>query len=83
METINRIAEVVERNNVVNELIELIAKNAKEAEWREVQEWFWDHERKVNPTISILVDGFGIHSLHHKHSKASPKQSLGRGTNQG
>jgi hypothetical protein len=62
------------------ELIELISHNAKIADWRKVQEWFWSLEREKNPTLDILVDGGAI-CLHHKHSKASPKQSLGRGTN--
>ncbi len=63
------------------ELIELISHNAKTTDWRKVQEWFWSLEREKNPTLNILVDEGSIYCLHHKHSKASPKQSLGRGTN--
>jgi hypothetical protein len=39
------------------ELIELISHNAKTADWRKVQEWFWSLERKKNPTLNIIVDG--------------------------
>ena len=39
------------------QIIADIVKGAKTNDWRKVQEWFWDHERKINPTSRILVDG--------------------------
>ena len=39
------------------EIVELIANNSRTKDWRHVQEWFWQLERKSNPTIRILVDG--------------------------
>lgn len=37
-------------------IINIMVDNIKTDDWRKVQEWFWEQERNINPTINISVE---------------------------